>query len=92
MRDYYDSSLTIADDFRKMVQDRVAMAPVELAGRFVRQNDLGLIDQGPGHCHPLALTPGKAIGGVVNAVSQVNAFQGDGNTLRSVPPVNSGID
>src|SRR5450756_2815768 len=43
MRDYYDSSLTVTDDFGKMVQDRVAMAPVELAGRFVRQDDLGLV-------------------------------------------------
>jgi hypothetical protein len=92
MGDYYDRGFSVTDDFRKMVQDRVAMAPVKLAGRFVRQDDLGLVDQGPGHCHPLALTPGKAIGRVVNAMPQVDAFQGDGNTFRPVVPVNSGID
>ena len=92
MRDHDNRSLSVTDDFRKMVQDRVAMAPVELAGRFVRQNDLGLVDQGPCHCHPLSLTPGKAIGRVVHAVPQVDAFQGDGNTLRPVLPVNASID
>ena len=64
MRHDYDGSLTVADDFRKMVHDQVAMAPVELAGGFVRQDDQGLIDQGPGHRHPLPLPSGKMIGGV----------------------------
>jgi hypothetical protein len=92
MRDHNNRSLSVTDDFRKMVQDRVAMAPVELAGRFVRQDDLGLVDQGSGYCHPLALTTGKAIGRVVDAMPQVDSFQGDGNTLRPVLPVNSGIN
>ena len=61
MRHYYDGSLTVTDDFRKVVQDLVPMAPVKLAGGFVRQDDLGLVDQSPGHCHPWRSPPERRL-------------------------------
>jgi hypothetical protein len=62
MGDYHHGGLPITDDLSKMVHNKMPMASVKLTGWFVRQDDLGLVDQGPGHCHPLAFSSRKTIG------------------------------
>ena len=92
MRNNHDGGLTVPNDFAKMFHNQVAVTPIKLTGRFVCQDDLGLVDQGPGYRHPLTLTPGKAIGRVVDAVLQIDPLQGGDNTIRSIPSLNTGID
>jgi hypothetical protein len=50
--------LAVADDLDKVVHNLVAVAPVQLAGGFIRQDDLRLVDQGARYCHPLTLAAG----------------------------------
>ena len=78
-----------SEHFPEMVHDLVAVTPVQLPGRFVRQDDLRLVDQGPGHRHPLAFASGKAVGGMVEPVSQFTFSRAAtiraGRSFRSTP-------
>ncbi len=55
---HYDGRLAVTDDLGKMIHDLVTVFSVQLAGGFIRQDDLRLVDQGACHCHPLALAAG----------------------------------
>ena len=65
MGHHYQSGLAATGNQLKMVHNEVAMFAVKLAGRFVRQDHQGLINQGPGHRHPLSLSPRQPVGGMV---------------------------
>jgi hypothetical protein len=48
---------------------------VEGGGGLIRQNQLGLIDQGAGDRHPLLLPPREGIGLVIDSISQPHLAQ-----------------
>ena len=59
----------------KNAHDLLACATVEVSGGFVRQDDGGVVGQGPSDGHTLALAAGKLIGLVRHTVSQPDSFE-----------------
>src|SRR4051794_755562 len=53
-------------------EDLGPAAAVEVAGRLVGEDDLGLADQGPGHGHPLLLTPRQLARTVLQPAAQTD--------------------
>jgi hypothetical protein len=61
----------------KQANDLVSRVLVEVAGRFVGQQDLGLLDQGAGDGDPLLLAAGQLAGDVPQPVPEADGLQGD---------------
>jgi len=55
--------------------DFLARLRIEVAGRFIRQDQHRIIDESPGNCHTLLLTAGEFPGQVMDAFSQPDYFQ-----------------
>ncbi len=45
--------------FADRCEDRLPRSMIQVARRFVRQQERGIADQSPGDCHPLLLATGK---------------------------------
>ena len=56
---------------------------VQCAGGFIRQQNIGIVDQCPGDGHPLHLTAGHLIGLFVQLIAQAHILQ---SFLRPLPP------
>ena len=56
-------------------QDFFTGLGVEVAGGLIREQDGGIIDEGPGNGHPLLLPAGELRGFVVQALPQADALQ-----------------
>jgi len=56
-------------------KDRFRRIPVEIAGRFIRQQQLGAGDECPRQSHPLLLAPRELSRAVVSALLQPNLAQ-----------------
>ena len=61
--------------FRQQIEDLGSGMLVEVAGRFVGEKDLRIVDEGPGDGHPLAFAAGKLAGAVVQPVSEAERLQ-----------------
>ena len=57
---------------------------VQRAGGLVGQDDIGVVDDGPGNGHPLHLAARHLAGALVQLVAQAHLFQG---LRRPVPPL-----
>lgn len=55
----------------QQINDFSGILGIQIAGRLVRQNDTGLIDQRPSNGHPLLLTAGKLRGQMSFALVQI---------------------
>ncbi len=60
---------------------------VQRACRFIRQENIRVVDQGPGNGHPLHLTAGHLVGHLLHLVSQPHLFQG---RFCPLPPLGLG--
>ena len=47
--------------FFEDIEDLILVGIIQIAGRFVRQQDLGVVHQGPGQGHTLLFTTGKTL-------------------------------
>ena len=59
---HHQDGLAALVDLAEQLQQIVRGPGVEGAGGLVRQNDLRVRDEGPGHCRPLLLSAGDLIG------------------------------
>ena len=55
---------------------------IEIAGRFVRQNDRRIVHQRAGDGDALALAAGKLVGLVMNAIAQADVGQAPASRVR----------
>ena len=55
-------------EFPEEFQDFFTGLGVEVAGGLIREQDGGIIDEGPGNGHPLLLSAGELRGFVVQAI------------------------
>ena len=72
--------------------DLVAGLGVEIAGRFVGEDDGGLVDQSAGDGHALALSAGEFVGLVVHAVGQADRSQCGLGALGALFGWNAAVD
>ncbi len=75
MGDHHDRHSQRLVELADEIHDLGAGAAVEIAGGFVRQQKLRLIDQSAGQCRPLLLAAGKFTGPVGHARAQTDSFQ-----------------
>jgi len=59
--------------FAQQTEHDLLVGLVEVAGRFVRENQIGVIDQRAGHGHALLLAAGELRGQVFEAVTEAGA-------------------
>ena len=59
-----NDGLSFLIQFDKNIHNLETCLAVEIAGGFIAEQNLRVIDQCPGNCDPLLLTPGKLIGAV----------------------------
>jgi hypothetical protein len=69
VRNDNDGIFTLGNKFLKMLQNQSTIGAVQMAGGFIRENNTGAINQGPGNGNPLLFAPGKTIGAMVDAVA-----------------------
>ena len=67
---------TVPGHFFQQIHDLDTGLGVQSAGGFVRQQDIRVVDQGPGDCHTLHLSAGHLVGLFVDLVAQTHRFQG----------------
>ena len=77
-----DDGHALGVELLEQVQHRGAGFLIQGAGGFVRQHDLGTVDQGPGDGHPLLLAAGQLGGQKIQPVSQPHPLQGSGSLSR----------
>ena len=61
--------------FAQKAEHNFLVGLVEVAGRLIRQNQIGMIDQRAGHGHALLFAAGELRGQVLDAVTEAHAFQ-----------------
>ncbi|MPM29148.1 hypothetical protein SDC9_75688 [bioreactor metagenome] len=74
----------IVGDLRQQFHDLDAGRRVERAGRFISQQDLGIIDECAGNGHPLHLAAGKLVRTLVDMVAQPDLAQGGDGPLLAL--------
>src|SRR5258706_8088159 len=75
VRHHYDCASLVVE-LAQQTQDDLFVLRVEIAGGFISQNDLRIIDQRPRDADALLLASGKLRGQVLRAVAQPYAGQG----------------
>ena len=75
MGDQHDGSSGVAGEVEQAVHHLRARMRIEIAGRFVGQQNIGIIHQGPGDRRALLFAAGEFGWTVVQAVAQAHAVQ-----------------
>ena len=65
---------------------------VEVAGRLVGQDQVGVGHQGPGHGHPLLLAAGQLAGPVVDPVGQADPLERREGPALALGPLDPGVE
>ena len=79
-----DDRVPVRVEFLKKGHDLVAGLGVEVAGRFVGEDDRGPVDEGAGDGDTLALPAGELVGLVVHALLEVYRAQGRLGALNAL--------
>ena len=64
MADENQRCVVAHDLFKQQCHKRVAVSGVQCRGRFIRKQQLGLVDQCPGNGHPLLLADAQLCSGL----------------------------
>ncbi len=80
-----DDSAPLGMNGGEQFEDLDAGGGVELAGRFVGQQQLGVVDQRPGQRHPLLLAAGELVGAEMEAVAEPDLGQQLLRRARAAP-------
>ena len=80
---YHDNQLILGDLFEQFHNLDTCFA-VQSAGRFVRQEDIRVIDKGTGDSHTLHLTAGHLVRLLVELVAQTHLFEGFLSTFSAL--------
>ena len=75
MRDHDDGRSVLAIDPCQEFQDAVGCFVVKIAGRFVREDNLGFVQEGTGDRDPLLFPAGKLVGHFVGLVNHPYILQ-----------------
>jgi len=81
-----DDGVTLLVECLKNAMISSPVRLVQVAGRFVGQQNRRVGNQGPGDGHPLPLPAGELIGFVVHAVGQPRPASGRRRPLSLAPP------
>src|SRR5436190_1830052 len=72
---HHDDGNTLAVELLEYTHHFHAGASIEIAGRLVRQQYRGIVDQCAGNGDPLLLTPGQLVRIVIRAIRETNNLQ-----------------
>ena len=75
MRDDDERRPGLGVEFEEQVLNRLARLRIEVAGRFIGEEDAGAVDEGPCERHPLLLAARKLGRVVVGAVAEPDAVE-----------------
>ncbi len=89
---YHDNGVAPGIQGLEQLHNFVAGAGVEGAGGFVGQNDAGVVNQGAGNGHALALAAAQLVGLVQGAVGEPDAAQGLAGQFVPLAFAVAGID
>ena len=78
--------------FTKQIQHLLGGPGIEGAGGFIGQQQAGLVDDRPGHGHPLLLAARELVGLVVEPLGQTNPLQGCDRPLAPLLGRDAGVD
>jgi hypothetical protein len=70
-----ENGTTLTWEFLKELADRIGRGPVQIAGRLVGENQLGLGDQCASNGNPLSLSTTEFGRTVVHTLTEAKAFQ-----------------
>ena len=83
VRDHHDGASLLVK-LAQQAQHDLFVQRVEIAGRLVGENDLGIIDQRPRNADALLLASGKLRGQVMRAIAQANRASASMASFSSV--------
>jgi hypothetical protein len=83
--DHHDRLAHVVDGVAQEAEQLASRARVEVAGRLVGKDDLGVAEQRPGRGHPLLLTARELIGTMAEATGQA------GHLHHLVDPAHVGL-
>src|SRR6266511_440636 len=90
--DHHHRHAALGPQPRQQLQDLVAGARVEVAGRLVGQQHRRLGRQRPGDRHPLLLAAGELRGPVQQALGEAHGLQGLGGAPAPLGPAEPAVD
>jgi hypothetical protein len=68
--DHHDQAIFLMGKAAELVENKLSGFSIEVAGGFVGENKLGIVDEGPGEGGALLFASGKLIGPVMEAGSE----------------------
>ncbi len=71
----HQGGLLFSVQFNQQIENRRAIFRVKIAGRFIGEEDAGLVDQRPADRHPLLLAARKLVGKIALARPQAHTGQ-----------------
>ena len=80
----HDGGLALAVEFGEEVEDPVAGLPIEVAGRFVGEEEVGLVNQGAGDGDALPFAAAEFAGAVFEAFAEAESLEESGGALADV--------
>ncbi len=89
--DEHDGVALLVEAFEER-HDFVAGGGVEVAGRFVGQQNRWIVDQGASYGNTLALTAGELVGLVVHALFEIHLAHGELGALQALVGGHAGVD
>ena len=87
-----DDRPTLCVELREEFKDFASLCRIDVAGRLVRQDDLGIAEQRPCDCGPLALSSRELARAMVCAVIQPDGFERGSCCLAALFEIDASIE